>query len=475
MRVPVFLRLALAVALACVAAPSFAQPAPGGLNGGYWAGSGCNSITFTGPNGARTMMVDANGNLCISGSISATTSATASATPTAVSAGTGKPINISLNSGLFSEIEVGGTLVSSGAPFPTTCVSGCSGGPADESAFTAGTTLTFTGGFFQTTATSNPLTNGQLGIVQMTAQRAFFTNLRNASGTEVGTAAAPLPVSLANTAANGTAVLTTGTGGTFPITAASLPLPTGAATAANQTNVQAATGAGVPANANYTGMNVSGNLTGLIGTSGGLSTNTAQVGGNAVATGTGAVGSGSQRVAVAVDSATIGGSAPSTVLTTQGVAASGATASGNPNLGGCLAVNAPQTAVTNGQAVAAECDLNGKQITSPYANKENFTSGCANTTGTSGVSVIGTPGAGLKLYITTVSVANTGSTTSLITLQSDPTGTPVTLWTTISPTASGSNFTFPVPLVVPANKAFGFTGASASTTQYVCASGYIGA
>jgi hypothetical protein len=58
------------------------------------------------------------------------------------------------------------------------------------------------GGFFQTTATNNALTTGQQGMFQVTANRALFSNLRNAAGAEVGVAAAPLQVSLANTAAN---------------------------------------------------------------------------------------------------------------------------------------------------------------------------------------------------------------------------------------------------------------------------------
>jgi hypothetical protein len=133
------------------------------------------------------------------------------------------------------------------------CDSGCSGGggsgfsTVDGGAFTAGTSLfAGTGGFFQTTATANPLTNGQQGMWQMTATRAGFVNLRNAAGTEVGTAGAPLQVSLANTGANATPALVTGTGGTFPITAAALPLPTGAATSANQATAaaQASTTAG---------------------------------------------------------------------------------------------------------------------------------------------------------------------------------------------------------------------------------------
>ena len=90
--------------------------------------------------------------------------------------------------------------------------SGSGASAADAASFTAGaSTFAPSGGFFQTTATSNPLTTGQQGFVQMTAQRAFFVNFRNASGTEIGTASTPIQVSLANTAANGTAVTVSGT------------------------------------------------------------------------------------------------------------------------------------------------------------------------------------------------------------------------------------------------------------------------
>lgn len=88
--------------------------------------------------------------------------------------------------------------------------SGCAPGSgfADETAFVFGTTnIVPSGGVFQTSATSNPLTNGQAGSVQLTANRAVFTNLRNASGTEIGTAGAPVQVSIANTAANSTPIV----------------------------------------------------------------------------------------------------------------------------------------------------------------------------------------------------------------------------------------------------------------------------
>lgn len=72
----------------------------------------------------------------------------------------------------------------------------CSGSgvsTADKATFTSGSSLfAGAGGFFQTTATANPLTNGQQGVFQTTAQRALFTNMRNSSGSEIGISGTPL-------------------------------------------------------------------------------------------------------------------------------------------------------------------------------------------------------------------------------------------------------------------------------------------
>ena len=125
----------------------------------------------------------------------------------------------------------------------------CSGSgveTADGASWTAGTSLfAGLGGAYQTTATSNPLTAGDQGFAQLTRYRALMSDWYNSSGTEMGTSGSPVQVSIANTGANGTAMLVTGTGGTFPVTGtfwqttqpvsvASLPLPTGASTSANQ-------------------------------------------------------------------------------------------------------------------------------------------------------------------------------------------------------------------------------------------------
>jgi hypothetical protein len=242
---------------------------------------------------------------------------------------------------------------------------------ADEGTFTAGTTqFTPVGCFFQTTATSNALTTGQGGWIQCTSQRAAFSNLRNASGTEIGTSSNEVFVGGRGTA--GTAA-----GGVLTVqgVASMTPVQVSQATATNLnaavTPVTAATwgigatGAAVPANAVYLGIVSGGNLTGWNGavtqSGSNWSSNIAQVGGSAIAlgqttmsasmpvaiasnqstlpsntaqvngvttlTGTGAVGTGAQRIAVGTDTATIAGSAPGTagsassnVLTVQGIA-----------------------------------------------------------------------------------------------------------------------------------------------------------
>ena len=98
-----------------------------------------------------------------------------------------------------------GITADSGGNINVDCAFNCS--LADEGTLAFGTTgISLIGGVFQTTPTNNPLSNSQYGSVQLTAQRAMFTNLRNASGTEVGTAAAPIQVSLANTGANATSI-----------------------------------------------------------------------------------------------------------------------------------------------------------------------------------------------------------------------------------------------------------------------------
>lgn len=66
----------------------------------------------------------------------------------------------------------------------------CSGSgvsQTDQAAWSAGVSLFASGGgVFQTTATANALTNGQMGTFQVTAARALFVNPRDSTGREFG-------------------------------------------------------------------------------------------------------------------------------------------------------------------------------------------------------------------------------------------------------------------------------------------------
>lgn len=98
----------------------------------------------------------------------------------------------------------------------------CSGSgvsTADKATFTSGSSLfAGSGGFFQTTATSNPLTTGQQGMFQATANRAIHVNLRDASANEEGITANPLQT-------NDTATQTAITAATVPVPLPVLPGP----------------------------------------------------------------------------------------------------------------------------------------------------------------------------------------------------------------------------------------------------------
>ena len=162
-------------------------------------------------------------------------------------AGTGT-FNIQANASV-NVAQLGGTALSGAnvvdtgnSAFKVNCVTGCSSTPGftDNSAFTAGTTTEANvGGVFNDGLAS--VTSGNAAAARITNNRGLHVNLRNASGTEIGTSGTPVrvdptgattqPVSGTVTAnqagtwtvqpgntANTTAWLVTGTGGTFPAT-----------------------------------------------------------------------------------------------------------------------------------------------------------------------------------------------------------------------------------------------------------------
>jgi hypothetical protein len=83
--------------------------------------------------------------------------------------------------------------VSASKPLPVTVVSGSSG-QADKSSFTEGSSsFSPIGGVYNETISADP-TEDQAAAARITAKRAIHTNLRNVSGTEIGTSSTPLRV-----------------------------------------------------------------------------------------------------------------------------------------------------------------------------------------------------------------------------------------------------------------------------------------
>lgn len=237
------------------------------------------------------------------------------------------------------------------------------------------------------------------------------------------------------------------------------------------------------------------------------SVNVAQINGVTTLMGNGVTGTGSQRVTVASDNTPFPVKTDQTTHgTTDLVAAdltkvagtavvNGGTA-GSQSVGGMVANNGTINSAVNpilvgGQAVSSEnaagttaklgqfvTDLVGKQIVLPYANPENFVSGAITSamTGTTTTSLIAAPAAGLRNYITQITVSNSHATVGTdIIIQDGSGGT--TLYTIPAAAAyGGATITFPTPLRQPttATAIFCANVTTGSNTK-VSASGYKGA
>jgi hypothetical protein len=114
------------------------------------------------------------------------------------------------------------------------CINCSSTSFADDDPFTFGTTpVAPIAGVFDDVA-SNTATENSAAVVRITTNKALHINLRNASGTEVGTAGAALRID-----PTGTTPQPATQSGTWNITdiSGTVSLPTGASTAANQTTM----------------------------------------------------------------------------------------------------------------------------------------------------------------------------------------------------------------------------------------------
>lgn len=152
--------------------------------------------------------------------------------------------------------------------------------------------------------------------------------------------------------------------------------------------------------------------------------------------------------------------------------------SGNPVKVGARAINAEIAAVANNDRSDLLTDLVGKLITLPYANPENFVSGCISSamTGTTSTSLIGAPASGLRNYITQITVSCSHATQGTDILIQDGNGGTTLYVIPAAAVYGGAVLTFPVPLRQPTTAtAIYCANVTTGSSTKVSASGYKGA
>lgn len=156
-----------------------------------------------------------------------------------------------------------------------------------------------------------------------------------------------------------------------------------------------------------------------------------------------------------------------------GTVATNVAITANPLNLGAQAVSSENTAVTTARQVQLVADLVGKLIVLPYANPENFVSGRATATDTTSTSLIAAPAAGLRNYITQITVWNSSATNTYIKIQDGSGGTE--LYDIPAPTLGGATLTLPTPLRQPTTATAIYFAANASANAvFISASGYKG-
>ena len=151
---------------------------------------------------------------------------------------------------------------------------------------------------------------------------------------------------------------------------------------------------------------------------------------------------------------------------------------GEPVKIGGKAVSAEPTAVTANDRTNAIFDLVGKQIVLPYSNPENFVSGAITSamTGTTSTSLIAAPAAGLRNYITQITVSNSHATVGTDVIIQDGSGGTTLYVIPAAAVYGGATLTFPTPLRQPTTAtAIYCANVTTGSSIKVSASGYKGA
>jgi hypothetical protein len=346
----------------------------------------------------------------------------------------------------------------------------------DSAAFTAASSsFTPTGGAFDDVS-SDALAEGEMGIVRLTSGRAMHVAVQNS-------------------------VAVTGTfyQATQPVSAASLPLPSGAATEATLASLLtssqllddmiATLGSAIPTkgsliagsdgtNARAVKVDSSGELQvdvltmPTVAVTGTFWQATQPVSGTVtanLAAGTNNIGDVDVLTLPALPAGTnnIGDVDVLTLPGIAGTVAHDGADSGNPVKIGGVARTADPTAVATGDRVDAYFDVTGKQVVTPYAPRALTVTGAATLTNTTATSLITAGGAGIFVDLTTLILTNTSSTAVRVDIRDAGTGGSVIF--SIGLAANGGavvNFPAPVPQTT-ANNAWAVQ-LSASVTDVRC-------
>ncbi len=367
------------------------------------------------------------------------------------------------------EFDVGGTptVVSSSNPFPVNIASsitltanlGTLNGVALDATLTGGTQKSIMRGGAKGSTTAADVTSTASGANHQLIDVAIYDASGNqitsfgggSGGTQYadGASAATPTGTQANWNESGTQrsvsmakplPVQPGTSVTFPVSAATLPLPTGAATAAKQPALGTAGTASsdvitvqgiasmTPVNVNMTQLGgvtaATGN--GVVGTgvqrvaiasdNSNIPTNIAQMNGVTILMGAGNTGTGSQRVTIATDQAK---------LPVHGDVAAGSSDAGSPVKTGGVARTTNPTAVSDGQRVNAQFDKVGRQVI--VSNSCRELTGDQSTTITSSTAetaIVTAGGAGIFLDLTSLTITNSNATTdTTVTLRPSTGGT----------------------------------------------------
>lgn len=264
---------------------------------------------------------------------------------------------------------------------------------------------------------------------------------------------------------------------TQPVSAVSLPLPSGAATEATLSSLNGKvtavnTGATVISSALPAGSN-------NIGDVDVLTVPADPFGANAdAASATGSISAKLKFIASTgipiTGTVTVGSHAVTnagTFAVQAGTVAHDAVDSGNPVKVGFKAYNANPTAVSSADRTDAISDLIGRQVTVPYSIPENTWTAClgsdiTNTTSTQ----VKAATASIRHYITSVSISNMAA--SVATRVDILDGSTVIWQCPAAAAGGGCTQSFPVPLRGTANTAINAQPATTSSATRVCVSGY---